>query len=44
MAAGSIIGGYGGAGIARRMGQKFVRRVVILVGFAMAVSLFFRGR
>jgi uncharacterized protein len=44
MAAGSIIGGYGGAGIARRMGQKFVRRVVILTGFAMAVSLFFKGR
>jgi uncharacterized membrane protein YfcA len=42
MAAGAIIGGYGGAGAARRMGQKFVRRVVILIGFAMAVSLFFK--
>jgi len=44
MAAGSIIGGYGASGIARRMGQKFVRRVVILIGFAMAVSLFFKRR
>jgi hypothetical protein len=44
MAAGSIVGGYGAAGIARRMGQKFVRRVVILVGLAMAVSLFFKRR
>lgn len=42
MAAGSIVGGYGAAGIARRMGQKFVRRLVILIGFAMAVSLFFK--
>jgi uncharacterized protein len=42
MAAGSIAGGYGAAGIARRMGQKFVRRLVILIGFAMAVSLFFK--
>jgi uncharacterized protein len=44
MAAGSIVGGYGAAGIARRMGQKFVRRLVILIGLAMAVSLFFKGR
>jgi uncharacterized protein len=44
MAAGSIVGGYGAAGIARRMGQKFVRRVVILIGLAMAISLFFKRR
>ncbi len=44
MAAGAIIGGYGAAGIARRMGQKFVRRLVILIGFAMAISLFFKRR
>jgi uncharacterized protein len=44
MAAGSIAGGYGAAGIARKMGQKFVRRLVILIGFAMAVSLFFKRR
>jgi uncharacterized membrane protein YfcA len=44
MAAGAIVGGYGAAVIARRMGRKFVRRVVILIGFAMAVSLFFKRR
>jgi uncharacterized protein len=44
MAVGSIVGGYGAAGIARRMGQKLVRRIVILIGFAMAVSLFFKRR
>jgi uncharacterized protein len=44
MAAGSIVGGYGAAGIARRVEQKYVRRVVILIGFAMAISLFFKRR
>jgi len=42
MALGATIGGFGGAGIARRMGRKFVRRVVIVIGFAMAISLLFR--
>ncbi|HEU0179917.1 MAG TPA: sulfite exporter TauE/SafE family protein [Blastocatellia bacterium] len=42
MAAGSIVGGYGAAGIARRMSQTFVRRIVIIIGFAMAISLFFK--
>jgi uncharacterized protein len=39
MAAGSIIGGYGAAGLARRLGQKFVRRTVIVIGLAMTISL-----
>jgi uncharacterized membrane protein YfcA len=42
MCAGSILGGYGAAGLARRLGQKFVRRAVIVIGLAMAVSLFFK--
>lgn len=42
MAAGAIAGGYGGAGLARRVGPKAVRRVVIVVGFTMALSLLFR--
>jgi len=42
MAMGSIAGGYFGAGVARRMGAKAVRRVVVLVGFGMAVSLFIK--
>ena len=42
MALGSIAGGYFGAGVARRMGAKAVRRVVIAVGFGMALSLFIK--
>ena len=44
MAAGAIIGGYGAAGTARKIGQKAVRRIVIVIGFAMTISLFFRGK
>ncbi|HLK18585.1 MAG TPA: sulfite exporter TauE/SafE family protein [Bryobacteraceae bacterium] len=40
MALGAIAGGYTGAGLARRIGRTAVRRIVILIGFAMAVSLF----
>jgi uncharacterized membrane protein YfcA len=39
MAVGSIIGGYGAAGLARRLGQKFVRRTVVVIGLAMTISL-----
>jgi uncharacterized membrane protein YfcA len=42
MTAGAIIGGYGAAGLARKLGQKFVRRAVIIIGLAMAVSLFIK--
>lgn len=40
MAAGAIAGGYGGAGIARKIGRTAVRRVVIGIGFAMSAALF----
>jgi len=46
MVVGAIIGGYGGAVIARRVGSAAVRRIVIVVGLSMAVSTFikfFRG-
>jgi uncharacterized membrane protein YfcA len=39
MAAGSIAGGVAGAGIARRIGQDNVRRLVVVIGLASAVSL-----
>ena len=39
MAAGMIFGGYAGAGAARRIGQKSVRRMVILIGLSLAGSL-----
>jgi hypothetical protein len=40
MAAGAIAGGYGGAGMARKIGRTAVRRLVVGIGFAMAASLF----
>ena len=40
MAVAAILGGYLAAGVARRLGKVFVRRVVIGVGLIMAVSLF----
>jgi hypothetical protein len=42
MAVGAIAGGFAGAHLARRIGRPMVRRIVILVGFAMAISLFVR--
>jgi uncharacterized protein len=42
MAAGAVVGGYGSAGIARRLGRTAVRRIVIAIGFGMAVSLFLK--
>lgn len=42
MAVGAIAGGVGGAGLARRMGRNAVRRVVIAIGFGMAISLFLK--
>ena len=41
MAVAAILGGYSGAHFARRMGRTFVRRAVIIIGLAMAISLFF---
>jgi uncharacterized membrane protein YfcA len=40
MAVGAILGGWGGAGTARKLGRTTVRRIVIAIGFAMAISLF----
>jgi len=42
MAAGAVIGGVGGAGVARRLGRKTVRRIVVAVGFGMAAALMIR--
>jgi uncharacterized protein len=42
MAIAAIVGGYGGAGIARKLGRTTVRRIVIAIGFGMAVSLFIK--
>jgi uncharacterized protein len=42
MVVGAIAGGFGGAGVARKLGGKTVRRIVIGIGFAMALSLFMK--
>jgi hypothetical protein len=42
MAAGSIIGGFAGARFAQRIGRPTVRKIVVVVGFAMAISLFLK--
>lgn len=42
MAAGTVAGGFGGAGLARRLGRTSVRRAVVVIGFGMALSLLFR--
>ncbi|HEU4388561.1 MAG TPA: sulfite exporter TauE/SafE family protein [Blastocatellia bacterium] len=44
VAAGSVAGGFGGSRLARKLGRKFVRRTIILIGLGMALSLFLRGR
>jgi hypothetical protein len=42
MALGAVAGGYAGAGTARKLGRTAVRRIAILIGFGMAVSLFIK--
>ena len=42
MIGGASVGGLWGAGFARRIGPKGVHRIVIVVGFTMAISLLFR--
>ncbi len=42
MVVGAIVGGYGGAYVARRLDARLVRRFVILVGFTMTLYFFLR--
>jgi hypothetical protein len=42
MAIGAISGGVAGTMFARRIGRTAVRRLVIAIGFAMAISMMFR--
>ncbi len=42
MVGGAIIGGVAGAGFARRIGRPTVRRMVVIIGFAMALSMLVR--
>lgn len=43
MATGAILGGYFGAGAARKIGQRNVRRIIIGIGFALTLSLLVQG-
>ena len=38
MTVGAIVGGVGGAGLARRLGRQTVRRLVIVIGFVAALD------
>jgi len=42
MAAGAALGGYAGARMAQRVGQRWVRRAVVAIGLAASVWLLFR--
>ena len=42
MAVGAVAGGYGAAGVARKIGKTWVRRFVIAVGLSIAVAMFVR--
>lgn len=42
MATGAVLGGWGGAGVARKLGQQTVRRIVLAVGFGLAALMFAR--
>ena len=42
MMAGAILGGYGGAGVARRLGQKNVRRLVSAIGLTIGAVMLLR--
>jgi uncharacterized protein len=43
MALGAVVGGFGGASLARRAGSRVVRGIAVAVGFGMAVSLLLRN-
>ena len=42
MAVASIIGGYAGARVARRLGRRFMRGVVVTIGVAMTIAMALR--
>jgi uncharacterized protein len=44
MIGGAIIGGYGGAGFARRIGRDKARAAVIVIGFLVAAILLYQNR
>ena len=43
MILGAVCGGYLGAGAARKLGRQTVKRLVVVIGFSMALALFVRS-
>ncbi|NOT63731.1 MAG: sulfite exporter TauE/SafE family protein [Acidobacteria bacterium] len=43
MALGALVGGYGMARVAQKLGQTFVRRAVIVIGFTLSAIFFWRS-
>lgn len=44
MAVGAIVGGLGGAGIAKKLGEQNVRRLIIAIGVAIGLLMLVRAR
>jgi len=44
MAAGALAGGYFGARTARRVGRTFIRRAIVVIGFAITIVMLWRMR
>jgi uncharacterized protein len=42
MASGAVLGGYGAAGLARKVGRLWIRRLVIAVGLTLATLMFIK--
>ncbi len=42
MAVGALLGGYGAAGVARKIGRQHLSRFVIVVGFTVTIVFFLR--
>ncbi|MGH9690506.1 MAG: sulfite exporter TauE/SafE family protein [Candidatus Acidiferrales bacterium] len=42
MIVGAVLGGYGGASVAQKVNPQYIRRLVILIGFAMSAYFFVR--
>lgn len=42
MVGGSIVGGFGGARLAHRVGRRTIRRVIVVIGIVMTVALLVR--
>jgi uncharacterized membrane protein YfcA len=43
IAAGGLLGGYGGSRMAQRVGQQRVRHAIVLIGLASFLFLLIRG-